>query len=114
MKWVETTQPPRACSAVAKGAIREHHFGRLPHSDFGAIEFKGWISNFSISNPVNDQNVNNLMEIEFTVDIGDETYFFECGCFVVRVEPDNKSIAGVFVDMNPSDRQAVVQYFEDR
>ena len=85
---------------------------RIGGTDYDLTDWSS--SGFQATGPKGKFAKGDRMEIEFTVDIGDETYFFECGCFVVRVEPDNKSFAGVFVDMDPSDRQAVVQYFEDR
>ena len=53
------------------------------------------------------------LSIEFNIDIGAETYFFECDCFIVRVDDGAKHFAGVFVEMDEIDRQAVVQYFEE-
>ncbi len=38
----------------------------------GAVEFKGWVSNFALSNPPADPNVNNLFEIEFTVTLDED------------------------------------------
>ena len=53
------------------------------------------------------------LAIEFNIDIGTDTYFFECDCFIVRVDGGAKRFAGVFIEMDEADRQAVVQYFEE-
>lgn len=38
----------------------------------GAVEFRGWVSSFTLSNPPREPDVNNLFEIEFTVTLDED------------------------------------------
>ncbi len=90
----------KATSGAVCIAGRNYDLVDWSSSDFQARGYKG---NFELSD---------RLAIEFTVDIQDESYFFECHAIVVRTDSAGGRFAGAFVKMHEQDRQAVVQYFE--
>lgn len=104
-KMAASSQKRREGRAIAEGSVRIS--GRAyVLTDWSSCGFQatGYDDRFSKGDK---------LAIEFNIDIGADTYYFECDCFIVRVDGDAKRFAGVFVEMDDADRQAVVQYFEE-
>ncbi len=90
----------KATSGAVRIAGRNYDLVDWSSSGFQARGYKG---GFELSD---------RLAIEFTVDIQDESYFFECNAIVVRTDSTGGRFAGAFVNMDEEDRLAVKQYFE--
>ena len=90
----------KASSGTVRIADKNYDLVDWSSSGFQARGFKG---SFALGDRV---------AIEFTVDIQDESYFFECHAIIVRTDVMTGRFAGAFVAMDEQDRLAVVQYFE--
>ncbi len=51
-------------------------------------------------------------DLELTLNLNDQETFFTCRTFIVRTDAAGQQIAGVFLEMDPRDRLALAEYFE--
>ena len=83
---------------------------RIAHKNYDLVDWSS--SGFQARGYKGGFELSDRLAIEFTVDIQDESYFFECHAIVVRTDSAGGRFAGAFVAMDDRDRLAVVQYFE--
>ena len=94
-----------------EGRRRDRGCVKIAGSDYDIVDWSS--SGFQAKGPVAGLDRGERVSIEFTVNIDDIDYFFECRAVIVRLDDDPQRLAAVFVEMDDEDRLAVAQYFDE-
>ncbi|MEM7169376.1 MAG: hypothetical protein AAF530_04360 [Pseudomonadota bacterium] len=51
--------------------------------------------------------------LEMNVELEGAEYFFTCVTYIVRADKESGQVAGAFLEMDPEDRLAIAQFFDN-